>query len=527
MEQSTIDPEMILGATSSVLQTILAERPQALVAAMGADARLMAVPDSVALGAHRTFERSTAVDLLVGADQVAVHDAWVRAQSEPLVHVVVHLAGDPERAVDLFYVDARDDHGVHVLILDGSDVSAVQDSIEVVEGRRQLVGQMARDAVGVILSADDATRAILGWSEEQLVGRRSVDLLHPDDTDRAIEGWMAMRAGAGSGRTQVRLRHATGRYVWLEITNENQLDDPEHPCVLSELVDISSEMAKLEALHDRERHLQRLAEALPIGVCHLRGDKEVVYANDPLLELFGPVSHVDALVGAVVDAERELVRAALDEALAGRSVDLEVGFVRGSEQRRCELTLRPIADDEGRHDGVIVCAADVTDRARLRAELEHRATHDPLSGCLNRAATLAVLEEFLLEGGVTVAYLDLDCLKTVNDTLGHPAGDELLRTVAARLRRVTRQEDRLGRIGGDEFVVVCPHGDHPLDAAVLVRRLDEAVRGPVTFANEVIELQASVGAAASTDGERGEALLSRADRAMYEAKRRRRETRGS
>ena len=93
---------------------------------------------------------------------------------------------------------------------------------------------------------------------------------------------MAMRAGEGTGRVRVRYRHANGHYVWLEVTNDNRLEDPEFGCVLSEMVDISDEMAQLEALRDRERLLARLAEALPIGICHLRPDREVVYSNEPL-----------------------------------------------------------------------------------------------------------------------------------------------------------------------------------------------------------------------------------------------------
>ena len=122
---------------------------------------------------------------------------------------------------------------------------------------------------------------------------------------------------------------------------------------------------------------------------------------------------------------------------------------------------------------------------------------------------------------VAVAYIDLDNFKSINDELGHAAGDELLRVAAARLRSVTRVDDRLGRIGGDEFVVICPRGDGPFEAAALAERLTEAICGDVTFARQRIPLRASVGAAVSLDGELdAEALLSRADAAMYEVKRR-------
>jgi diguanylate cyclase (GGDEF)-like protein len=173
-------------------------------------------------------------------------------------------------------------------------------------------------------------------------------------------------------------------------------------------------------------------------------------------------------------------------------------------------------------DGVIVCATDVTDRSRLRSELEHRASHDELSGCLNRAATVAALEHALrVSDGVAVVYIDLDHFKAVNDDLGHAAGDEMLRVAAARLRAAARANDRIGRIGGDEFVVICRRGDGPFEEAALVERFEQAISGDVVFAKQRASLRASVGAAIAAPGELdAEAILSRADAAMYAAKRR-------
>jgi diguanylate cyclase (GGDEF)-like protein/PAS domain S-box-containing protein len=375
----------------------------------------------------------------------------------------------------------------------------------------------------VFLQVDEATTALLGWSASDLVGHSTVEFVHPEDAARAVDDWMAMRAGAGSGRVRVRFRHANGHHVWLEVTNDNHLEDPELRCVVSEMVDISAEMAQLEALHDRERLLARLAEALPIGICHLRSDREVVYSNEPLVALLGPVDSIDALTRSVAEVDRRHVEVALEQAFQGHPCSVDVGVFHGAEQRRCELTFRTMTSETGTIDGVIVCAADVTDRSRLRAELEHRASHDALTGCLNRAATVAALERALRgPQRVAVAYIDLDHLKTVNDELGHAAGDEVLRVAAARLRSATRPDDQLARLGGDEFVVICAGLDGPSEAAALVDRLTEAINGDVVFANQRIALSASVGVAISVAGELdAETLLHRADTAMYTVKRRR------
>lgn len=509
-------------AWRSTLESILADHPRALVAALGGDARMRPIPASLPVGNHRRFERSSGIDLVVADDRQAIIDAWRQAQVEEVVPVQARLLVDPLSVATLYFVDVRAEHGVHAVVVDVPNPERLFDGAEALERRQGQAGHAKRDGVGVFLEVDAALTVLLGWSEDELVGTNTTDLVHPEDMARAVESWLGMRAES-RGRVQVRLRRADGRYLWLEVTNDNRLDDQDAPCVVSEFVDISPEMAELEALQDRERMLQRLAEALPIGVCHLRPGGHVAYANAPLVELLGPITDAEALAAVVIAGDRHLVRSAVDRAMEGRPSDVEVGVVVGVQERRCELTFRPMTTgDAGVVDGVILCAADVTDRSRLRAELEHRASHDALSGCLNRAATVAALERALrVAEQVAVAYLDLDHFKAINDELGHAAGDEVLRVVAARLRGVTRLEDTLGRIGGDEFVVICPQGHDAIEAAALAERFRVAVCGDVTFAQHRIPLTASIGVAVSHGAELdADALLSRADAAMYEAKRR-------
>jgi diguanylate cyclase (GGDEF)-like protein/PAS domain S-box-containing protein len=507
----------------AALDRLLRANESALVAAFGGEGSFVPVPDTVPLHGHREFSGCTGLDLLVPEDHIVVIDGWELAKRQPIVRLEVRLLVDPHQRSAIHFFDVRAEHGVHVLVLEARDPDRVVRSFEERSAERLGLAHVKRDGVGVFLEVDEATTALLGWSAGDLIGQRTTELVHPDDVERAIETWMALRAGTGSGRAKVRYRHSNGHYVWVEVSSENHLDDPKLGCIVSELVDISAEMGHLEALHDRERLLARLAEALPIGICHVRSDREVVYSNEPLLDLFGPVASIEELVHRVAVADRELVESALDEALRGEPGDLEVGVVQDLEERRCELTFRAMtSDDDGGVDGVIVCAADVTDRSRLRAELEHRASHDALSGCLNRVATVAALDRALAASQqVAVAYIDLDGFKGINDELGHAAGDQMLRVAADRLRDVTRGEDHIGRIGGDEFVVIAPQGRGSFDAPALVERLSEAINGDVLFCDQRLRLHASIGVTISLAGELdAEAVLSRADAAMYEVKRR-------
>ncbi|MET0727774.1 MAG: GGDEF domain-containing protein [Acidimicrobiales bacterium] len=504
----------------AALAAVLATRPDALVAALGGDARLVPVPASVPVWDQRPFGRHSGLDLVVPDDVVVIIDGWRRAQVETVVTVDVRLLIDPDHLSTFHFIDVRADHGVHILVVEVSDASRLLRVVEARDERRPLVGRVRRDELAAFLDVDAAACALLGWTRDELVGRRTIDFIHPEDVDRAVESWLSLRSGASNGRSQVRFRRADGHYAWLEITSDDQLDDPLVGCVLSEVVDISDQMAHLEALMARERHLHHLAEALPIGICHLRADRQVVYSNAPLVDLLGAIEDVEALVRSVAAADRGVVELAINRALLGEPGAVEVGVTRGFGPRRCDLTFRNMTNEQGGTDGVIVCAADVTERSRLRSELEHRADHDALTGCLNRAAIVGVLEQTLLTSTrVSVAFIDIDDLKAINDELGHAAGDELLRVTAARLRSVTRANDALGRLGGDEFVVICPHG--PADASAFTERLSRAVGRDVTLAGRSLPLRASIGVAVSREGElSAEAVLSRADAAMYEVKRR-------
>ncbi len=504
-----------------MLDALLRNGAPAVVAALGSGARLMHMPESVPLHGLWVLEEGLGLDLVVAEDQMVVIEGWARAQHEPVVHLEVHLRADPDQLSTLHLFDLRAEHGTHLLVVEAQDHALLLRSVEA-RAPRRTTAHARKDATSVFLEVDEATTALLGWTAADLIGHSTAEFVHPDDVGRAIDNWIAIRAGEDGGRLRVRYRHARGHHVWLEVTNHNRLDHPELGCVLSEMVDITAEMAQVEALRDRERLLARLADALPIGICHLRPDLQVVYSNAPLVALLGEVDSIGALMRSIADVDRHRVESALEHAFRGDPTSLEAGVTGQLDERRCELTFRPMTTDTGSIDGVILCATDVTDRCRLRAELEHRAWHDPLTGCLNRAAAVVTLERAMRESDqVAVAYIDLDDFKAINDEFGHATGDELLKVAAARLRGATRDGDRLARLGGDEFAVICRQSDAPLDRSSLVERLTEAIHGEVVVATRRISLSASVGVAITSKGELDpEAVLHRADTAMYSTKRR-------
>lgn len=167
---------------------------------------------------------------------------------------------------------------------------------------------------------------------------------------------------------------------------------------------------------------------------------------------------------------------------------------------------------------------DVTDRHSNTELLEHKARTDELTTLLNRRGVFEKLED--LRGktprtgrDIAVLFVDFDKFKNINDRYGHAAGDEVLRTTAEKLRACLRYSDDLGaRVGGDEMMIVL-HGVHGVDDAVTIaEKLRRSAATPVHFDNQSIEATVSVGVALAHEGESTDALVARADNAMYQAK---------
>ena len=525
----TTDPPVPSGTLDTALQALLAEYPDAHVAAIGDDGLFVPMPPTVPLHEHRVLQVRSTLDLAIPEERELVLRTWERARSTGASSSQLHPRVDPDRLTVLHFLDARPQHGVYIGVLVGAEGATVPD-LRAIPPSPPRIARVRKNELAVFSAVDEAMTQLLGWAAADLVGHRSLEFIHPDDQERAVQSWMQMLSEPDRPQPAERLRHrrSDGSWAWFEVTNHNHLADGTDAHVLAEMIDISDEMAALEALEAREQLLHRLAEALPIGVFQVLANGRIAYTNARLRGILGvgPAANVQAQLATVSREDWPSVEAALDAALrSGIDGDLEVQ-VRPSEEarhRRCTLRLRPLTDRQGAVSGAVVCVEDVTASVQLRDELERRASHDLLTRLLNRASVLAALEGALASqgrSGTAAIFIDLDDFKGVNDRLGHLAGDELLRTVADRLAITVRGGDPLGRVGGDEFLVVCPGvGDHKR-ALEVADRIAHALAKPVRLAGATLELRASVGVAYTRRLVRADLLVQHADAAMYCSKRR-------
>ena len=285
----------------------------------------------------------------------------------------------------------------------------------------------------------------------------------------------------------------------------------------------------MDAVAGRERYFREIAVHSSDLIRVIGADRRISYESPSAIHLVG--HDAAEMKGRSFDLsvhsdDRGRLSAALDDAWTkpGEPVKVDVrlehatGRIVWAEARMINL----LDDPDVR--GISMVMQDITGRRMLEEQLRHSALHDPLTGLPNRALIGDRIDGALRraergKGSVAVLFVDVDNFKTVNDSLGHTAGDELLRELADRLRATLRPGDTIGRLGGDEFVVVAERLDSPNFAIGIAERLLGVLAEPFQLAERQVHLSASIGIAIGQVGDRGsDELLRRADTAMYAAK---------
>jgi diguanylate cyclase (GGDEF)-like protein/PAS domain S-box-containing protein len=395
------------------------------------------------------------------------------------------------------------------------------------------------DAAGLITHANERMLRTMGYELAAVVGTNVFDYVHPDDLAYMAWSWEARQAAPGEPGliVQGRGRNADGTWRACEVIGMNLLEDEE----IAGMVITMRDLSRQAALADSPARLRSMVDRTSDVVLLLDPRGAFVYANRRLTSRYNHDN--DRIIGrdwtTILDPD--------DVPLARRWFQ---ELVDGGDGASARVRLR-IEDPHGVSaalewhgtnqmadpliDGIILSGRDISDLVSLEEQLReqntlltHAATHDPLTGFLNRtafveqmAASLADRRACADEGDVVVLFCDLDGFKAVNDEFGHAAGDDVLAIIAARLADSVRAEDVLGRYGGDEFTILLGGDVAPAVVTGLVARLKAKVLEPVALPGFDAHVGVTVGISRAPVADADlDALLRDADAAMYQEKRR-------
>jgi diguanylate cyclase (GGDEF)-like protein/PAS domain S-box-containing protein len=386
-----------------------------------------------------------------------------------------------------------------------------------VEGSADIITLIGAD--GNILFETPAVQTTLGFEPTARVGRPARHYIHPEDLFQlgALYG-RGVESGGSTELAVIRLLHADGSYRWCEITMRNLLDEPAVGAIVANVSDVTGRRQAEVRLAESEANFRQLFAQNPQPMWVY--DRQTLFfleVNQAAVDHYG-YQRRQFLTMTVPDvwepSDREHVdilrhRQGEDHARTWSHV------VRDGRTIFVELASHDL-EFTGR-DAVLEAVKDITDQRALEAQLTYQAFHDPLTGLPNRALFRERVE-YALAGrtpdDVHVLFIDLDRFKTVNDSLGHGPGDELLEAVARRLTPTLRGDDTLARLGGDEFAVLtvgqADGGER------VARRILEALRHPFPIGDSDVSVSASIGVACGSGST--ENLLRDADMAMYGAK---------
>ena len=445
-------------------------------------------------------------------------------------------ADDEVRWCTVSCVLARDQRDVPLYvtqILDITERRAIEYELRISQARFQTladsvpVGIQLRDHEGLLVYVNHRWSEITGLSADQAIGRGLLSIIHPDDRAEVMRRSLAIKETGEKYQTTYRVLRPDGFERW--VTSRSALmpaEDDNPPGYVGSLDDIT-ELVEAEMSANRRANILETTRDL---VWIIDNAWLLTWCNAAAREAFGLKKITLPINADVLYSEASLTKLTEEirlKLLRGEAWAGELEMIGpGEVSLWVRQSLAPQFDAVGTVSSIAALAHDATERRRIGDQLAHQANHDPLTGLPNRALllerlTAAIATRSAPDATIAVLFLDVDNFKLVNDRFGHQVGDQLLCVIAERLSSVLRSTDLVGRIGGDEFVIVCPNLPHQGPAEDTARRTLAAVsQTPISADGHLLSITASVGITLLTeDRDVGpETLIREADTAMYTAK---------
>jgi diguanylate cyclase (GGDEF)-like protein/PAS domain S-box-containing protein len=382
-------------------------------------------------------------------------------------------------------------------------------------------------------------RAMLGYADDDALPQGAAwrELIHPDDRATVAAAILPhLKGQAESYGCEHRMRHTDGHYIWLSTRAMIVERGPKGEAlrIVGTHLDITE---RKQAEQQNARNEERLSLALEGSSLALfdwdlasgaiyHSAQAAAMRGDPAIETTTPAVeqqrfvHPEDLPGLIARLKDALSGATELYSAEFRQRHHDGGWVWVRAQGRVVQR-----DASGRALRLAGTYADINDRKIAEGRLRRLAEFDMLTGLPNRALFHDRLQQAMARANrgkpMALLFLDVDRFKDINDTLGHEAGDKLLKVFAIRMQAAVRESDTVARLAGDEFTIILEGLRDAADARMLAGKLVETLRQPIELEGRSLEVTASIGVTLCVPGEGDDAaVLRRADAALYEAKRR-------
>jgi diguanylate cyclase (GGDEF)-like protein/PAS domain S-box-containing protein len=391
------------------------------------------------------------------------------------------------------------------------------------DNSRDLVVRMRPD--GQRLYVSPSASEMLGISTEDLQESRW-DLVHPEDLDLLRDSLRRLGSEGGTAAVVYRARHRDGHYIWIEAL-ARRVDGPDgqHEIVYSGR-DVSERVRAEAALEKSELFLRNLTDRIPASITYVDADERIRFANEYAARATGFT--IEGMLGRTVREVRgedtyERIRPQVQAALAGEIASFEGSGVRGGRHHHYQSSYVPDRASDGSVRGFFALTFDITALKNAEHELARMARVDSLTGVANRRQFDERLAAAISRGkrhglGLALLCLDIDHFKAVNDSRGHPAGDQVIREFARRLSSCVREEDLVARLGGDEFAVLIEEAGTAEGARAVAAKLVALMQEDIALEGGPLRASTSIGIAWTRTSRHAERLLASADEALYAAK---------
>jgi len=388
---------------------------------------------------------------------------------------------------------------------------------------------IAIDESGRISEWNRQAEQTFGWTRDEAFGRSLTALLVPEAA-RSVQPRTGIDAFTRRGvdathRVELGVLHKSGVEIPVELSAA-ALRTENGEVAYAFLHDISDRLRAERLLAQSERRLRTVTDNMPALISYIDKDARYQFVN----RTYGTWMGIDTagMVGqsmlAVLGAEEFAKRRAhVDRALSGERSDFDIESTWLGVHRHLHGTYVPDVVD-GRVEGLYVLMSDVTAEKAAEARMALQARTDALTGLSNRYAFNEKLADALARSRrnrmpIALFFLDVDKFKRINDTLGHAAGDEVLKIFSQRLVASVRETDAVARLAGDEFVVILERLHTPAETQFIARKILAAMNRTFEVAGTQLAVTTSIGIAWQADGHaQPTELLARADKALYEAK---------